>query len=93
MRHLCLQIVQLSKQFDQLVAHLPESMPPREQQVQTIMKLQEEVEAGRQQLLAELEAAGLQLQQAQHLYGQLADDRLGGQGWKRSAGQHDSIAE
>lgn len=73
---LFLQIVRLSKQFDELTTHLPEAMPPREQQLQTIMRLQEEVEVGRQELLAELEAAGRQLQQAQQLYGHLADDRL-----------------
>jgi hypothetical protein len=44
--------------------------------LQTIVKLQEEAEAGRQELLTELQAAKTQLQHVQQLYGDLADDRL-----------------
>lgn len=71
-----MQIVHLSKQFDELASHLPEAMPLREERLQTVLKLQEEVTVGRQGLLVEVAAARLQLQQAQQLYGQLADDRL-----------------
>jgi hypothetical protein len=72
----CLQIVHLSKQFDDLASHLPDAMPPRSEQLQSIVGLQEEAEAGRQQLLAECETAKTQLQHAHQLYGHLADDRL-----------------
>lgn len=66
----------LSKQFDDLASHLPVAMPPRAEQLQSIVSLQEEAEAGRQQLLTELETAKTQLQHAHQLYGHLADDRL-----------------
>jgi hypothetical protein len=71
-----LQIVHLSKQFDDLASHLPDAMPPQSEQLQAIVGLQEEAEAGRQLLLAELETAKTQLQHAHQLFGHLADDRL-----------------
>ncbi len=71
-----LQVVRLSKQFDELAGHLPEKLPPRDAQLQTILSLQERVLAGRKDLERELEAASSQLQLVQRLYGQLADDRL-----------------
>ena len=73
---MCLQIVHLSKQFDDLASHLPDAMPPRSEQLQSIVGLQEEAEAGRQLLLTELEMAKKQLQHAHQLYGHLADDRF-----------------
>lgn len=70
------QVVHLSKQFDELAGHLPKALPPREAQLQAILRLQKQVAARRKELEQELGAAASQLQQAQQLYGLLADDRL-----------------
>lgn len=66
----------LSKQFDELAGHLPEQLPTRKQQLQTLVELQQQMLSGRQALLDEVAAAGTDLARFQLVYGELADDKL-----------------
>mmetsp|Transcript_15444 Transcript_15444/g.46599 ORF Transcript_15444/g.46599 Transcript_15444/m.46599 type:complete len:141 (+) Transcript_15444:151-573(+) len=73
---LAAQIVQSCKQFDELAQSLPEKLPMREEQLQTILSLQEQVLEGRKVLAAELALTQQQLRAVQDMYGALADAKL-----------------
>lgn len=71
------QVVQLSKQFDELVANLPHSMPQSNTQLQNIVRLQAQVHEGRKRLEEERCDALQELKAVQSIHGILADDKLG----------------
>lgn len=71
-----LQVVQLSKQFDDLLSYLPLSMPDRDSQLQNILQLQERVLKGRQQVEQASREAREELECLQAIHGVLADDKL-----------------